>query len=624
MIPVTTLRPFTRMLMTIGQIPTSYLISISYEEQLLWLCNFLKKEVIPAINNNAEAVKEVQELYKELKSYVDNYFENLDVQEEINNKLDEMAESGQLTDIIAQYLNLAGVRGDNTVNDMKDATNLVNGSFARTYGLNTYNDGKGEFYKIRTITSSDVVDGVNIIAVNFSDTLIAEKMPNFYLDNLDNPINVLLHGVVGDGVTDNSTAIQSLIDNNPNKTLYFPNGTYLLSKSIITSANYQNSVQLKLDKYAILKADSNFTGDYVIELGGKDTVNQSMYNIGVLYGLDGGIIDCNNVCGGIFVYGISPTVTNTEIRNCATIGIKLPNGVHNGSADAYISNIHIFGNNDVDTIGVDCEAADNTIQDVKTYKTQIGIKITGGANYIRNIHCLYSNDDLTNYNSSIAFYIKSWNNSLYQCYSDQFSTGFYIDGNYRNYFYTPYIFYYEGGNYTHTAFYCNGLFNCFIDNPWIEFKSSDGTNTVLKLINKNYPEGNITNMHISNPSYLTLSDEECYNPKYNYSRIKVNLSNITTSGILSNNNITALSGTVNFSINIKGLTIPANTNTTVMTLPNGFRPISNTNVLIYNTHDNAYQGITCWINTSGEVHINSAVALDSNDELYMCAFYTVN
>ena len=87
MIPVTTLRPFTRMLMTIGQIPTSYLISMSYEEQLLWLCNFLEKEVIPALNNNAEAVKEVQELYTELKSYVDNYFENLDVQEEINNKL---------------------------------------------------------------------------------------------------------------------------------------------------------------------------------------------------------------------------------------------------------------------------------------------------------------------------------------------------------------------------------------------------------------------------------------------------------------------------------------------------------------------------------------------------------
>lgn len=116
MIPVTTLRPFTRCLMTIGQIPTSYLISMSCEEQLLWLCNYLEKEVIPALNNNAEAVKEVQELYTELKSYVDNYFENLDVQEEINNKLDEMATDGTLADIINQEI-FTQINQD--INDLK-------------------------------------------------------------------------------------------------------------------------------------------------------------------------------------------------------------------------------------------------------------------------------------------------------------------------------------------------------------------------------------------------------------------------------------------------------------------------------------------------------------------------
>ena len=40
-----------------------------------------------------------------LKDYIDNYFENLDVQEEIDNKLDEMAESGELAEIIAEFLN---------------------------------------------------------------------------------------------------------------------------------------------------------------------------------------------------------------------------------------------------------------------------------------------------------------------------------------------------------------------------------------------------------------------------------------------------------------------------------------------------------------------------------------
>ena len=38
---VETIKPFTRFLMTIGELPSSYLVSMTYEEQLLWFCNFL-------------------------------------------------------------------------------------------------------------------------------------------------------------------------------------------------------------------------------------------------------------------------------------------------------------------------------------------------------------------------------------------------------------------------------------------------------------------------------------------------------------------------------------------------------------------------------------------------------
>ncbi len=189
MIPVETLRPFTRAIMTIGQIPTSYLISMSYEEQLLWFCNYLEKTVIPALDNNAEALKEVQELYKELKSYVDNYFENLDIQEEIDNKLDEMASSGQLTDIIAQYLELAGVLAYNTKANLKSASNIANGSICKTLGETTYNDGKGAFYKIRTLTSGDTIDDNNILALSNYPTLIAEKMPDYRLNELESRVS---------------------------------------------------------------------------------------------------------------------------------------------------------------------------------------------------------------------------------------------------------------------------------------------------------------------------------------------------------------------------------------------------------------------------------------------------
>ena len=44
------------------------------------------------------------EAYELLQTYVNNYFDNLDVQEEINNKLDDMAESGELEALVAPYI----------------------------------------------------------------------------------------------------------------------------------------------------------------------------------------------------------------------------------------------------------------------------------------------------------------------------------------------------------------------------------------------------------------------------------------------------------------------------------------------------------------------------------------
>lgn len=135
-------------------------------------------EVIKNSNEQNTVIQNLYNAFVALKDYVDNYFDNLDVQEEINNKLDDMAESGQLADIIAQYLRLAGVLAFNTLNDLKGADNIVNGSICLTLGRDIYNDGDVGYYKIRTITSSDIVDGYNIISLNISNTLIGERIKN--------------------------------------------------------------------------------------------------------------------------------------------------------------------------------------------------------------------------------------------------------------------------------------------------------------------------------------------------------------------------------------------------------------------------------------------------------------
>ena len=168
-------RAFTKFCMSIGAVPSSYIAGLTIEEQLLWFCSYLEKTVIPAVNNNAEAVEELQNLYIQLKDYVDNYFDNLDVQEEINNKLDEMAESGELADIIAEYLQLAGILAYDTKADMKAAENLDEGSICKTLGNLTYSDGQGAFYRVREVLTTDVIDDENIIALH-NPELVAEKI----------------------------------------------------------------------------------------------------------------------------------------------------------------------------------------------------------------------------------------------------------------------------------------------------------------------------------------------------------------------------------------------------------------------------------------------------------------
>lgn len=206
-IPTMKITPLKKICMTIGEIPTSYLETMTYYEMLIWFTNYLRDSIIPAVNNNAEAVHELQELFEELQTYVNDYFDNLDVQEEINNKLDDMVEAGTLQEIIAEYLNSKAIFGFDNVNSMINATNLIDGSYARTLGKININDNKGGLYKIREITNDDVVDGVNIIAMETSNTLIAQLIKDENILNLQNDVTNLNEDnldnmvVVGDSYT---------------------------------------------------------------------------------------------------------------------------------------------------------------------------------------------------------------------------------------------------------------------------------------------------------------------------------------------------------------------------------------------------------------------------------------
>lgn len=81
----------------LGYIPTTYEECYTYIECLIYTYNYLKTEIVPSVNTQNEVIEE-------LKNFINNYFDNLDVQTEINNKLDRMAQDGTLTNLIKGYV----------------------------------------------------------------------------------------------------------------------------------------------------------------------------------------------------------------------------------------------------------------------------------------------------------------------------------------------------------------------------------------------------------------------------------------------------------------------------------------------------------------------------------------
>jgi hypothetical protein len=163
--------PFVRF--CAASVPMVFDNSLSYYE---CLCALTKKlqEIVDVVNVNAEQLQGLQDSFNELKAYVDNYFDNLDVQAEINAKLDEMAEGGQLAAIIAQFLAAAPVFGYDTISDMSNATNLANGCIARVLGNTTASAGDGAYYKVRTKEQGETADGFYKVAIG--NTLIADRI----------------------------------------------------------------------------------------------------------------------------------------------------------------------------------------------------------------------------------------------------------------------------------------------------------------------------------------------------------------------------------------------------------------------------------------------------------------
>ena len=420
--------PFKRLCVTVGNLPTAYMESMSYYECITFLVKFLTNEVVPTVNNNSEVVKELQD-------YVAHYFDNLDVQEEINNKLDEMAQEGELVSIIGEYLSLNSIISFNTLDDLKDGNNLINGLTARILG-NTENDKTGAYYKIRELEESDTIDEYNLISLTNYPELVGERI---YETIITSPINVKYYGAKGDGITDDSTIIQNIIDNNPKRTLYFPSGNYLLKSGIKVQHKYP--VSFKLESDSKLFTDTAIT--CLIDLA-TDRTSEDYFNIETdpyITHIDGGVINCDNTIYGIRTQssGSILYMNNVRLENVDNYGIYINRDEYYNSSNANLCNLVIRGKNSSSSnasTGICLKGYDNKLMNIFIFGNKIGLDIQSNGNFINTVHNVTyfgSNNVYTTsqFNNTIGFSIDGVDNNLINCYADTFGVGYLIKTNYQ-------------------------------------------------------------------------------------------------------------------------------------------------------------------------------------------------
>ena len=361
-------------------------------ELICKVVEYLNK-VIASQNEVIDVANNLSESFQQLHDYVANYFDNLDVQEEINNKLDAMVEAGTLQEIIGAYLNATAVWGFDTVADMKSSTNLINGSFAKTLGFNAKNDGGGSNYKIRTITNEDVVNNATLIALS-DNTLVAELIPSDTLSvkqiggfsTVADTTSILNIGfaycyekkitfLIDDALTFDTPIV---VENVPNiictQALNYIGSENTIALSLGTTESEQN--MLKLDLMIKNGTKSNtIVGVKLININSSDITIRYLYQFGT------GLIISGNGHGSCYnIFNLLTLFYNDTAIKCISENSGWVNdNLFNGGKIQYRNSEDYSATIGVELIGTDTRRINNNVFMKPTFEyLNTGVKIVYG------------------------------------------------------------------------------------------------------------------------------------------------------------------------------------------------------------------------------------------------------
>lgn len=295
--------------------------------------------------------------------------------------------------------------------------------------------------------------------------------------------------------------IQRLIDENPNKTLYFPDGEYLISKPITTSADPAKSVSLELSNYAYFRNTENWSGgeEAMFRLGATDMA-EGISNEGNYYSFTGGIIDGTLAANAISVENAGTvSIRYVSIKN-AVVGIHVKGDEEGNGPCVDIHTVNVVGSLTVDSIGVLVESNGNTITNMRIASNQIAVKLSGSDNFLRNLHPLYifANGFSEEYMNSYAFYDEGTRNFYDNCYNDQFAVGFFMSKDTASVYDCCFNYWYSPNYYVHISYLAEGQFNSTIRSSGSDTSHADkGTRCEFLIVGEEGGNGVIQTVYFN-------------------------------------------------------------------------------------------------------------------------------
>lgn len=197
-------QPFKFMTATVGNLPTSFVDSMSYYEMLAWLCQYVTNTLIPQINLNTEAInaiedefialqKEVEEAIAEIpqlradfEALVERFNQTIEelqaqyeafeeeVEQEINTKIAEVRQAIML--VVDSYFQTLDSKIDTEIAGVYDAmqnwaidnTIVFNSLQGRQTTLQVYLDDLAGLNRTEAITASEY-DALELGAKEYDD-----------------------------------------------------------------------------------------------------------------------------------------------------------------------------------------------------------------------------------------------------------------------------------------------------------------------------------------------------------------------------------------------------------------------------------------------------------------------